>query len=84
VVSEIQVCSGHDLDDFQYYLERHIELDHDEHGPMAVELMSSLCGDDRERWRGAHDAAMASLKSRLILWDGIHEEITGRVSAESP
>ena len=80
VVSEIQLRSGNALDDFQFYLERHIELDHDEHGPMAVELMSSLCGDDPERWRRAHAAAMASLESRLILWDGIHGEIARHLS----
>jgi hypothetical protein len=81
VVSEIQDRSNNQLDMFQFYLERHIELDHDEHGPMAVQLMSSLCGDDPERWRRAHSAALASLESRLVLWDGIQGEIAARLNA---
>ena len=56
---------------FQYYLNRHIQLDGDVHGPMAARLVRSLCGDEPERWRQAETGALGALESRLALWDGM-------------
>ncbi|MFK7738854.1 MAG: DUF3050 domain-containing protein [Planctomycetota bacterium] len=53
------------------YLERHIELDGDEHGPMAAALLANICGDDDAAWQAAERAATASLQARLGLWDGV-------------
>jgi hypothetical protein len=57
--------------EFRYYLERHIGLDGDEHGPLARRLVADLCGDDADRWQRATDAAVHSLVARRALWDGI-------------
>jgi hypothetical protein len=75
IVDEISEQSACDLDDFQFYLRRHVELDGDEHGPMAARLIESLCGADESKWRSAEEAAVAALRSRLALWDGIHAAI---------
>ncbi|MBV35024.1 MAG: hypothetical protein CMP47_06135 [Rickettsiales bacterium] len=54
-----------------YYLERHIELDGDEHGPLAEKCLQALCGDDAAKWQSAEDIAVESLKLRSRLWDAV-------------
>jgi hypothetical protein len=56
---------------FHYYLKRHAELDGDEHGPAALRLVATLCGDDPARLAEAIDAAKAALTSRARLWDRV-------------
>jgi len=75
IVDEIHARTGQGLDDFQYYLQRHIALDGEQHGPMAAQLISSLCGDDPQKWQRAQDAAIAALQVRLAFWDAIHAEL---------
>jgi hypothetical protein len=71
VVDELNVQSSGGLEDFRYYLHRHIGLDEEEHGPMASKLITLLCGTDEDRWREAQDAAIRSLEARKGLWDGM-------------
>ena len=59
------------LEMFVWYLERHIEIDGEEHGPMALRMVSELCGEDELCWQQAGDAAEQALLARLALWDGI-------------
>ncbi|HLN28451.1 MAG TPA: DUF3050 domain-containing protein [Gemmataceae bacterium] len=71
IVDELNMQSGGGLEDFKYYLHRHIGLDEEQHGPMANRLLLDLCGSDEARWRVAEQAAVESLKARQELWDGI-------------
>jgi hypothetical protein len=57
------------LDKFVYYLERHIELDGGEHGPLALQLISDLCGDDKKKWQDVEETAISCLVARKKLWD---------------
>ncbi len=51
------------------YLDRHIELDAEEHTPLAFSLVQGLCGDDPQRWHEAEQAAVDACRQRLALWD---------------
>lgn len=68
----------HDLDaktgklaKFVWYLERHIEVDDEDHGPMALRMIEDLCGLNEKSWDEAALAAEAAIEARLALWDGI-------------
>jgi hypothetical protein len=60
---------------FEYYLERHIEVDGDSHGPMALRMMEDLCGEDPRRKLEAQNAAADALEARAQFWDAILERI---------
>jgi hypothetical protein len=77
IVDELAQQAGGGLDEFKYYLLRHVELDGDEHGPMAHRLIAGLCGTDEGKWRAAERAAVAALHARLALWDAIHRAVSG-------
>jgi hypothetical protein len=59
------------LTTLRWYLDRHIEVDGEDHGPMALQMVSELCGDDPVKWREAAEAAETALRARIALWDGI-------------
>jgi hypothetical protein len=62
---------GGRLDTFVDYLERHIEVDGEEHTPMAMQMLADLCGDDDVKWREAADTVNTALAARRRLWSGI-------------
>jgi len=61
---------------FQYYLERHIEVDGGHHSHLAIEMTRELCGDDDAKWAEATEAVCDALKARIALWDAIQTAIS--------
>jgi len=56
---------------FHHYLTRHVHLDADFHGPLALRLLESLCAGDARRIAEAETAAEEALCARIRLWDGV-------------
>jgi len=63
--------SKFDCPKFYYYLQRHIEIDNDKHGPASLALVEDLCDHDPVHIHEAEQAALISLKARIKLWDDI-------------
>jgi hypothetical protein len=63
---------------FRHYIDRHIELDHDEHGPLARKLLAALTHGDPEAEQRGERVGIDAVLARARLWDGIVEEIRDR------
>ena len=48
-----------------YYLERHIEMDGDHHGPMAMNMITTLCENNDNKILEALDSSKLTLKKEL-------------------
>lgn len=66
------------------YLERHIEVDGESHGPLARKMVAVLCGQEDGAWEEAERAASMAMQARIELWDGaleaVQRTIKGKVS----
>jgi len=58
------------------YLDRHVQLDKHEHGPLATRMADELCENSMDKKFDAIDIAEQALISRLEFWDGIQTAIT--------
>ncbi len=69
-----------DCESFKFYLDRHIELDGDEHGPLAHNCLMEIVGDSEQKLREAYLVGLESLRLRRKLWDGALKSIDNRDS----
>lgn len=75
IVKNVENQTGNSLSKLIYYLERHIEVDGGEHGPLALNMIQELCGYDVQKWEEATSISIEALKMRAHLWDGVLNEI---------
>jgi hypothetical protein len=80
LIAELAGCHPGKLEIFLAYLERHVEVDGESHGPLAEEMVASLARTDDDRVLAAH-AAVEALLARKALWDGILAELDARQAA---
>jgi hypothetical protein len=66
------------LSKFVWYLERHIEVDGDEHGPLSLQMVSDLCGANEDVWAAAATTAETAISARLALWDEILDSLSAQ------
>ncbi|MAV88766.1 MAG: heme oxygenase [Rhodospirillaceae bacterium] len=58
-----------------YYLERHIEVDAEEHGPASLALVEDLCENDPLWISEAKNVAIEAINARIEFWDDITDLI---------
>lgn len=62
---------------FKDYLSRHIEVDGEQHTPMAMQMLIDLCGDDAAAWSQCAETVRTALRARVALWSSISAEFAG-------
>ncbi|UNM20233.1 DUF3050 domain-containing protein [Pseudomonas sp. ArH3a] len=68
-------CIARQAPTLNYYLSRHIELDAQDHGPAAQQLLQRLIGTDTARQRQADETALAAVQNRLSFWDAVRASL---------
>lgn len=58
-----------------YYLERHVEVDGDDHGPLSMKMLAKVCGHDAKKWETVRKIAIEVIQSRYELWSYISGEL---------
>jgi hypothetical protein len=67
---------------FIYYIDRHIELDGDSHGPMGRELLDDLLAKSPHNGERSLHAACSSINARIGLWDGTLSRLRNSASVQ--
>lgn len=67
--------SALDAPKFHYYLERHIEIDADVHGPMSEQLVNYFTDNNPVLVHEAEETAIKAIKARIKLFDDIEAQL---------
>jgi hypothetical protein len=78
IVDDINKTFPDNISTFKYYLDRHIEVDGDNHSHLALQMTANLCEQNDQFWEEAEAATIQSLQMRINLWNGIYNSILKR------
>ena len=78
IVKDLDIQFPDSVSILKYYLERHIEVDGDHHGNLALEMTNKLCGTNSDYWLKATVAVKEALSARIKLWDSALEAILAK------
>ncbi|MFF4186784.1 DUF3050 domain-containing protein [Streptomyces sp. NPDC001691] len=56
---------------FKDYLVRHIDIDGEQHTPMAMQMLIDLCGEETAKWDECAAAVRRALAARHTLWNAV-------------
>lgn len=60
---------------FHYYLQRHIEVDGDDHGPMSLHLVNYFIDNDPIKLMEAENAALDAIQARIDMFDRLESKL---------
>ena len=75
ILREMKENGQEDISKLLYYLERHIEIDGGDHGPISLKMIDELCKDDAKKWAEVLESAKLALHYRVRLWDGVQKQL---------
>jgi len=67
---------------FVYYLQRHIELDGDNHGPAAVQLADEITQGNESKLVELYGAGISAIEQRIALWDALQLQLNNLMDVE--
>jgi hypothetical protein len=82
ILREMKTQGQENISKLLYYLERHIEIDGGDHGPISLRMIEEICGDDDEKWLEATACAKTALEMRIKLWNGLMTPSYSNTSSE--
>jgi len=77
ILTQINIFES-DAPKFHYYLERHIQVDGEEHGPASEHLVNFFCKNDPKLIYEAEKTAIQAIQARIKLFDNIQELISNQ------
>ena len=80
LIKELKKQFPEKVDIFQYYIERHIEVDGGHHAALAHQMTMELCGTDASKWQEATASVRQALLARIALWDSIQAQMSVAIS----
>ncbi|MFM7006180.1 MAG: DUF3050 domain-containing protein [Flavobacteriales bacterium] len=78
ILREMKSQGQANINKLLYYLERHIEVDGGDHGPISLKMMEEICGSDTNKWQEATDISILALEKRYQLWNGVLAKLSSK------